>query len=83
MSDEAPHRAFRLKLDVEADDLDSLIGYLRGFETELYCDKVTTGVSGGYSSGATYSLTVDPSITHDIYFERVDAWLASREGHQS
>ncbi len=73
-----PRRAYKLDLKVEADDLDSLIGYLRTFETDLYMGKISRGVSGGYSSGSIYSLDVDETITHDAWAEanqRYVDWL--------
>lgn len=77
-----PRRAYKLELKIEADDLESLIGYLRSFETELYMEKVTRGVSGGYSAGSIYSLDVDPTITHDSWAEANRLyvnWLGEQE----
>lgn len=71
----APRRAYVLELKVEADTLKDLIGYLRNFETELYAGKVSTGVSGGYSSGAIYSLSVDETITHDSWAEAIEDYV--------
>lgn len=73
-----PRRAYVLDLKIEADDLDSLLGYLRSFETDLYLGRISRGASGGYSAGSTYSLDVDNSITHDAWAEtnqRYIDWL--------
>lgn len=78
MKPDTPRRAYVLDLKVEADSLDSLIGYLRSFETDLYMGKIGRGVSGGYSAGSIYSLDVDETITHDAWAEanqRYVDWL--------
>lgn len=77
-----PRRAYVLDLKVQADTLDSLIGYLRTFETDLYMNKISRGVSGGYSAGSIYSLDVDETITHDAWAEanqRYVDWLGEEE----
>lgn len=77
-----PRRAFVLDLKVEADDLDSLLGYLRSFETDLYLNRISTGVSGGYSAGSQYSLSIDETITHDSWAEALEkyiAWMDARD----
>lgn len=77
-----PRRAYKLDLKVEADSLDSLIGYLRSFETDLHMGKISRGVMGGYSAGSTYSLDVDETITHDAWAEanqRYVDWIVEEE----
>lgn len=77
-----PRRAYVLDLKVQADSLDSLIGYLRSFETDLYRGEISHGVSGGYSAGSIYSLDVDETITHDAWAEanqRYVDWLGEEE----
>lgn len=70
-----PRRAFRLELKVEADSRKELIGFLRSFETSLHMDQVSTGATGGYSSGAIYSLDVDETITHDDWARVNEAYV--------
>jgi hypothetical protein len=84
MSEEpvAPHRAFRLKMEIEADDREALCGFLHSFVTSLYLDQISTGVTGGYSAGGTYSLTIDPDMTRDRWeadLERYIAYIDSRK----
>lgn len=71
-----PKRAYVLDLKVEADDLDSLVGYLRSFETDLYAGRISRGVSGGYSAGSVYSLTVNEGVTHETFIIALKAYLA-------
>lgn len=70
-----PERAYVLDLRVEADSLDDLIGYLRSFETELYMEQVSTGVSGGYSAGSIYSLKINEGVTHDSWWQEMQKYL--------
>jgi hypothetical protein len=70
-----PRRAYMLDLKVDADSLDDLIGYLRTFETDLYMGKVSKGISGGYSSGAIYDLSVDETITHESWVVALEAYI--------
>lgn len=81
MADEIkkPHRAYMLRLEVEADDLEALCGYLESFVTELYMGKVTSGVSGGYSAGSVYSLTIDHGMTHELWARDLEAYIAHLE----
>ena len=72
-----PRRAYVLDLKVQADDLESLIGYLRSFETDLHMGNITRGVSGAYSAGSIYSLDVDKSITHETWVIALEAYLDS------
>lgn len=77
-----PRRAYELDLKVGADSLDAMIGYLRSFETDLYMGKISNGVSGGYSAGSQYTLSIDESITHGSWAEanqRYVDWLDERD----
>jgi hypothetical protein len=78
MSEELPQRAFVLELKVGADTRDDLIGVLRQLEYEIGADKLTEGVSGGYSSGYSYKLTVDESMTHDRYTDELDRYMEAK-----
>lgn len=73
-----PRRRYQLELNVGADSKEDLIGFLRSFQTELYMDRISTGVTGGYSSGGHYKLSIDERITHDSWAEdneRYVEWL--------
>lgn len=74
-SPKAPERAYVLDLKVEADDLESLIGYLRSFELDLHMGKISTGVRGGYSAGSVYSLRVNEGVTHETWVIALEAYL--------
>lgn len=71
----APRRAFVFELKIGADTRNDLIGALRQLEFEIGAEQLTEGTSGGYSSGYTYKLDVDESITHDGYFDALDRYL--------
>ncbi len=71
-----PRRAYMLELKIGADTKNDLIGVLRQLEFEIGADLLTQGVSGGYSSGYTYKLDIDESITHDSYIEALNGYLA-------
>lgn len=79
MSD-SPRRAYVFKVEIGADTRNDLIAVLRHLEFQISADKLSTGVSGGYSSGYTYSLDIDESITHDDFMAALNRWL---EEHRS
>ena len=74
-----PRRAYVFEIKIGADSRDDLIGVFRQLEYELYTSQLTEGVSGGYSSGYTYKLDVDESITHDTFVTNLNAWLEARK----
>lgn len=80
MSGKVPERQFVLRVEWGADTRKDLAHALRHvafeIESELTSGKVT---SGGPSDGGTYSLRENPGMTHDKYFEEVDAWLKEKE----
>lgn len=60
-------------------DLQAQLTWLHASTENL---SITTGVSGGYSSGSIYELTEDFEITHDVYFEQVQEYLRTKgNGH--
>lgn len=71
-----PRRAFRLTLDIEADSREELAAAVRSKALEIDMDQLTRGVYGGYSSGGTYALDVDESITHDSWADALELYLA-------
>ena len=74
-TDTAPHRAYRLTLILEADTREGLAGELVHFAERVLRDEVSTGVSGGVTTGSIYELVIDPSMTHGRYFAEVQARL--------
>lgn len=71
-------RAFVLTLTVGADTRRALAGALYNLAYRVEAEEITEGVSGGYDSGYTYKLDVDESITHDSYFEELNAYLDAK-----
>lgn len=81
-SDRKPKRAHELIATFGADTCDGLADELERFADYLRRGQVTAGVSGGPSSGAIYSYSHDPAMTHNAYFEAVKEWLAARAALQ-
>lgn len=75
---QAPRRAVRLTLVMDADSRHDLASLLLSMAEQIERGQITTGVSGGYSSGSIYELTEDPTITHDDYFAQLQAYLATQ-----
>lgn len=74
MSD-APVRAFRLSLALEADTRDDLGWALRNLADRIDREQVTTGVWGSPSDGAIYELLIDPAMSHDAYHAALREYL--------
>ena len=72
---EAPKRACRFELDLQADTRDELASALFNLATRIERGELSTGVSGGYSSGCVYSLTESDRPTHAEYVEQLNAYL--------
>lgn len=71
-----PKRRFCLALEWGADDRKSLAHALRHIAFEIESESSSGRVtSGAPSDGGHYELREDPSMTHEGYFEAVDAWL--------
>jgi hypothetical protein len=73
----SPRRAHELIVKVGADTADDLCYALNQMAIDLGRGEMTQGCSGSPSVGYTYSYSHDPSITHDSYFQAIDAWLAA------
>lgn len=71
----APVRAVRLTLKLDADDLHELACALYAIAHHAERGELTTGCSGGPSSGYIYELLQDPTITHDSYHAALRAYL--------
>jgi len=77
MTSNAPKRAVRLTLRLDADDLPTLASALRQMADHAERNELTIGISGGSSSGSIYELIVDPLQTHERYFQQVREYLTS------
>lgn len=85
MSDTTPRRRYRLELTIDADDLQTLtdtldnIAYgLQMLDTDASGDLTDDydSVLGGSSRGYVLTVKVDRAMTHDGYFEAINAWRA-------
>lgn len=75
-----PERRFVFKLNLGADDRRAIIGALRHIEFLISSEQMTTGCSGGYDCGYDYELRENPEMTHDRFFNELQAYLdAKRE----
>lgn len=83
MGEKAPHRAFRLTLQLDADDRSALASALVHLADRVDRSEISTGVSGGPDSGWIYELLHDPAMTHEAYFEEVRAYLAQKKASSS
>ena len=75
---QAPARAVRLTLKLDADDTQELANTLRNIANHAERGELTTGVSGGPCSGYIYELLVDPEITHELYHQKLRAYLEEK-----
>lgn len=70
-------RAHTFTVTIGADTEDALAGALRCLETAFALGKISRqGISGGSSFDWAYEYEVDPAMTHDRYFELINAELA-------
>lgn len=74
----APERACRFRLDLQADDFESLCRALYNIADQMERREMTTGASGGYDSGYSYELKEGTEPSHDEYFDRLTAYLAEK-----
>ena len=68
-------RRHKLVLTLETDTEEEMFARLGDIPRRIRAGEFTTGVSGGYSSNAIYRYTVDEDVTHDSYFEALEAHL--------
>lgn len=79
---QAPRRAVRLTLVMDADTRHDLASLLFNMAEQIERGEITTGLSGGDSSGSIYELTENLAITHDVYFQQVRDYLHNKgNGH--
>lgn len=74
-STEAPRRAVRLTLKLEADDRGSLAHALFELSNRADRGELTNGVSGGSDSGYIYEYSESDTPTHNEYFEQLRKYL--------
>lgn len=79
MTTQAPQRAYRLTLKLDADTRDDLTRALCNLAARIEREQVTRGVWGGPTDGAIYELLIDPAITHQTYFVQVRQYLSEKE----
>jgi len=78
MSD-APKRACRFVLDLEADTQQDIVSALISMAHQIERDEMTQGVSGGYSSGYIYELTLRDRPTHSEWAANLRAYLDAKK----
>lgn len=81
---EQPRRAYEMTFKIGADTYKDMLHAMQNFIDMMereYPDLEVNhhGVSGGYSDGYSYDITIRPEMTHDRYFEAVNVWLDKRE----
>ena len=81
MSDDVPRRAYRLVLDLEADDYAELLNAIDGISLLLSREPRHDGAeitSGGVASGWHLEITRDARQTPDGYRRELTAWCDER-----
>jgi hypothetical protein len=76
---EAPHRAVRIMLDIDADNRKNLEAAFRHFLHTFDNRSAPSGCSGGYSSGWTYQMWESDHPTHEEYEAALEQYLAAIE----
>lgn len=76
---EAPKRACRFVLDLEADTRDDLATALYNIASQIERGELTQGVSGGYSSGYIYELSENDRPTHTEWAKQLRAYLDAKQ----
>ena len=76
---QAPTRALRLTLRLDADNIEELAWSMRHLADQADRGEITTGVSGGSTSGWTYELLRDEAQTHEKYFADLRAYLVAKK----
>jgi hypothetical protein len=76
---DAPKRACRFVLDLEADTRQDLADALHNMADRIERSEMTRGVSGGYSSGYIYELIESDGPTHDEWARELRAYLDAKQ----
>lgn len=75
----APKRRFTIDISIGADDWDTARRELLEVADHIaQHGPECSSVSGGYSAGHAVTITERPEMTHDSYFEALEAYLAGR-----
>jgi hypothetical protein len=72
---EAPHRAVRLVIAIEADTRQAMVDTLDSIGQQIAFQQLTSGVSGGYNSRYTYEYKESELPTHDEYVKLLNEYL--------
>ena len=81
-----PHRAFEIDIHIGSDTWEDAAREVERVLSHVVEHGQRCGlVSGGYSTGASVTIVHRPEMTHDRYFEQLDAHLAAKaaNGKQS
>lgn len=71
----APKRACRFVLDLQADNRQELADALYNIASRIERGEMTKGLSGGYSSGYIYELVENDGPTHDEFVQQLSSYL--------
>ena len=75
-----PHRAFEIDIHIGADTWeDAAREIARVLSHVVEHGQQCSLASGGPSSGASVTIRHRPEMTHDKYFEQLDAYLVAKE----
>lgn len=81
---ELPERAHMLAMKLGADSKEALMSLLNSIIIDFErSDGPHSFVTGGYASGGTVVYAENTGVTHDSYFEDVDAWIAAKEAEKA
>jgi len=72
-----PHRAHELICKIGADTAERLADELRTLAMMVERNELSVGCVGGPTCGALYSYKHDADMTHDRYFQEINASLES------
>lgn len=83
MIEDAPRRAWRLKLSLHADTREDLVHALvelgeRALVGEVLTEAGAIGAAGGTTSGFAYTLNVTPEMTGDRYRQELLAYVDAK-----
>ena len=75
-----PHRAFEIDIHIGADTWEDAADEVeRVMRHIIGCGQQCGLAYGGYSTGASVMIVHRPEMTHDRYFEQLDAHLAAKD----
>lgn len=75
----AVERAHTLILKFGADSREDMVRALRHLAMQMEKDEISVGLTGGYSWGGMWSYKTDPAMTHDAYFQQLNAELEAAD----